>query len=211
MTTNLFFGGSSNIAIELAKKIKNVENISRTKSKIYKKNYLLNSYTQKNIENIIKRINKKFDNIIIFNGNFSSSFLTSYVSSDFEKVLNQNLKIPLLAAHLFLKNKVLNKGASIYFISSIAAETTKTGSAYYSIAKNGLNFAAKILGNEQMKRGFRVNVITLGIVNNEMGKKVINANFIGVKKNIYKDKSYLKKIIKIRNNKKTNLQKIIIK
>ena len=42
-------------------------------------------------------------------------------------------------------------------------------------------------------------------------KKVINANFIGVKKNIYKDKSYLKKIIKIINNKKTNLQKIIIK
>lgn len=85
MTTNLFFGGSSNIAIELAKKIKNVENISRTKSKIYKKNYLLNSYTQKNIENIIKRINKKFDNIIIFNGNFSSSFLTSYVAVTLKK------------------------------------------------------------------------------------------------------------------------------
>ena len=98
------------------------------------------------------------------------------VSSDFEKVLNQNLKIPLLAAHLFLKNKVLSKGASIYFISSIAAETNKTGNAYYSIAKNGLNFAAKILGNEQIKRGVRVNVITLGIVNNAVSYTHLRAH-----------------------------------
>ena len=193
----LFFGGSSDIAVRLAKKIKNVENISRSKSKIYKENYLLKSYTQKNIRNVIKKINKKYDNIIIFNGKFSSSFLTNYIEKDFEKIFSQNFKTPLLIAQQSLENKILNKGASIFFISSIAAETGEPGNAYYSIAKNSLNFAAKILGNEQKKRGLRVNVISLGVVNNQMGKKAINTNLTGVKKNIYKNDSYLKEIIKI--------------
>ena len=75
MTTNLFFGGSSNIAIELAKKIKNVENISRTKSKIYKKNYLLNSYTQKNIEFILSKQIIKILNKFLFKKNITRKFL----------------------------------------------------------------------------------------------------------------------------------------
>ena len=207
----LFFGGSSDIAIKLAKKIKNVENISRSKSKIYKKNYLLKKYTQNNIQNAIKRINKKFDNMLIFNGSFSSSFLTNYIEKDFEKIFNQNFKVPLLIAKQSLEGKILNKGASIYFISSIAAESHESGNAYYSISKNCLNFAAKILGNEQKNRGIRVNVISLGPVNNEMGKKAININLNKIKKHDYKDDSYLKKIIKIIKNKKTNLKKIIIK
>jgi len=207
----LFFGGSSDIAVRLAKKIKNVENISRSKSKIYKENYLLKSYTQKNIRNVIKKINIKYDNILIFNGKFSSSFLTNYIEKDFEKIFSQNFKTPLLIAQQSLENKILNKGASIFFISSIAAETDEPGNAYYSIAKNSLNFAAKILGNEQKKRGLRVNVISLGVVNNQMGKKAINTNLTGVKKNIYKNDSYLKEIIKIIKNKKINLKKIIIR
>tara|TARA_B100000795_G_scaffold266449_1_gene249651 strand:+ start:341 stop:973 length:633 start_codon:yes stop_codon:yes gene_type:complete len=207
----LFFGGSSDVAIKLAKKIKNVESISRSRSKTYKENYLLKDYTQKNIQKVIKKINKKFDNIIIFNGNFSSSFLTSYIEKDFEKIFNQNFKIPLLIAQQSLENKILNKGASIFFISSIAAETTEPGNAYYSIAKNSLNFAAKILGNEQKNRGLRVNVISLGVIDNQMGKEAINANLTGVKKNIYKNNSYLKEIIKIIKNKKINIKKIIVK
>lgn len=207
----LFFGGSSNIAIKLAKKIRNVENVSRSQSKVYKKNYLLKKYTKNNIQNIIKKINKKFDNVLIFNGSFSSSFLTSYIEKDFEKIFNQNFKIPLLIANKSLEGKILNKGASIYFISSIAAENYESGNAYYSISKNCLNFAAKILGNEQKNRGMRVNVISLGAVNNEMGKKAINISLNKIKKNVYKDDSYLKKIIKIIKNKKINLRKIIIK
>ena len=207
----LFFGGSSNIAIKLAKKIKNVESISRSKSKIYKENYLLKNYTQKNIQKVIKKINKKFDNIIIFNGNFSPSFLTNYVEKNFEKIFNQNFKIPLLIAQKSIENKILNKGASIYFISSIAAETAEVGNAYYSIAKNSLNFAANILGNEQKKRDLRINVISLGMVNNEMGKKAINVNLTGIKKKNYMKESYLNEIIRALKNKKINLQKIIIK
>lgn len=207
----LFFGGSSDIAIKLAKKIRNVENVSRSQSKIYKKNYLLKKYTKNNIQNTIKKINKKFDNVLIFNGSFSSSFLTSYIEKDFEKIFNQNFKIPLLIANKSLEGKILNKGASIYFISSIAAENYESGNAYYSISKNCLNFAAKILGNEQKNRGIRVNVISLGAVNNEMGKKAININLNRIKKIVYKDDSYLKKIIKIIKNKKINLRKIIIK
>lgn len=207
----LFFGGSSDIAIKLAKKIKNVENISRSRSKIYKKNYLLTDYKKKNIQIVIKKISKRFDNIIIFNGNFSSSFLTGYIEKDFEKIFNQNFKIPLLVASQSIKNKILNKGGSIFFISSIAAESAEPGNAYYSIAKNSLNFAAKILGNEQKNRGLRVNVISLAIVNNKMGEKAINTNLTGLKKNIYKNNSYLKKIIKIIKDRKINLKKIIIK
>ena len=208
---NLFFGGSSEIALKLADKIKNVENIARSKSKLYSKNHVVKNYNKLEVEKILKRINKKFDNMAIFNGSFSGSFLSNFSEKEFDEIFNINFKIPILIAQLAIENKVINNNGSIFFISSVAGESSKTGNAYYSIAKNSLNFAAKILGNEQRKRGVRVNVITLGIVQNKMGQKALNINVNKKKVIIYKNDKFLNKIFNIFNNKNLNLKKIIIK
>ena len=119
---NLFFGGSSEIAIKIAKKIKNTNNISRSKSKVYLKNYLIKNYNSDNIKKVLKIINNKFDNIVIFNGAFSGSFLTNYEEKEFNRIFTLNFKIPMLIAQLSLKQKIINKNGAIFFISSLLSQ-----------------------------------------------------------------------------------------
>ena len=208
---NLFIGGSSDIAKKVAKKLTYVESISRKKSVIYNKNYVVKSYTNKNLNKIFTKFNIKFDNIVIFNGYFSNSFISNYNEKDFNESFNINFKTPITLATLSINSKILNKNSCIFFISSIAAETNQIGNAFYSISKNCLNFAAKILGNEQKKRGIRVNSISLGIVKNKMGKSVLGIKFKKKGSNYLKNDKFVKKLIKIIKNKKFNLKKIIIK
>jgi short-subunit dehydrogenase len=208
---NLFIGGSSDIAKKVAKKLTYVESISRKKSIIYNKNYVVKSYTNKNLNKIFAKFNIKFDNIVIFNGYFSNSFISNYNEKDFNESFNINFKTPITLATLSINSKILNKNGCIFFISSIAAETNQIGNAFYSISKNCLNFAAKILGNEQKKRGIRVNSISLGIVKNKMGKSVLGIKFKKKGSNYLKNDKFVKKLIKIIKNKKFNLKKIIIK
>lgn len=208
---NLFIGGSSDIAKKVAKKLTYVESISRKKSVIYNKNYVVKSYTKKNLHKIFTKFNIKFDNIVIFNGYFSNSFISNYNEKDFNESFNINFKTPITLATLSINSKILNKNSCIFFISSIAAETNQIGNAFYSISKNCLNFAAKILGNEQKKRGIRVNSISLGLVKNKMGKSVLGIKFKKKGSNYLKNDKFVKQLIKIIKNKKFNLKKIIIK
>lgn len=206
---NLFFGGSSQIAKSLARKLNSVENISRSKCNIYKKNYIVKDYNKRNIDKILKKIENKYDNILIFNGLFSISFLSSFDEKSFNYVFNKNFKIPIIISSSVIKKKLLNYKGSIILFSSVAANSYKPGNAYYSISKNALNYAGKILSQEQKKRGVRINILSLGIVNNKMGvaAKKISKN----KKIIYRNNKYLDKIVNILNDKKINGKNIIIK
>ena len=175
------------------------------------KNYLIKNYNSDNIKKVLKIINNKFDNIVIFNGAFSGSFLTNYEEKEFNRIFTLNFKIPMLIAQLSLKQKIINKNGAIFFISSVAAETDDPGNAYYSIAKNSLNFGAKILGKEQRKRGIRINVISLGTVKNKMGSTALKIIANNRKKIIYKNNKFINKIIKLLKNKNLNRKKIIIR
>ena len=56
---NLFVGGSSEIAIMIAKKLRYTDNIGRKKLNFFKSNYTLKSYTKKNLISVFKKIKKK--------------------------------------------------------------------------------------------------------------------------------------------------------
>lgn len=206
---NLFFGGSSQIAKSLAKKLNSVENIGRSKCNIYKKNYIVKDYNKRNIDKVLQKVENKYDNILIFNGLFSISFLSSFDEKLFNFVFDKNFKIPMIISSSVIKKRLLNHKGSIILFSSIAANSYDSGNAYYSISKNALNFAGKILSREQKKRGVRINVLSLGIVDNKMGKaaKKISKNKII----IYRNNKYLNKIINILKNKKINGKNIVIK
>ena len=74
---NLFIGGSSQIAIEIAKSFNNSFCLSRKKSSVYKKSVVIKKYNKKEITNGLKKFNKKkFDNIVIFIGVFESCLLS---------------------------------------------------------------------------------------------------------------------------------------
>ncbi len=86
----------------------------------------------------------------------------------------------------------------------------EVGNAYYSLAKSILNKSIKTLNKEQKNR-HRFNILSLGMVNNEMAKKTIN-NFPGKFKNIdsfIDTKKMVKNFKKIIFNK--NLNNSVIK
>ena len=210
---NLFVGGSSEIAIELSKELINSYNLGREKVDFYKKNFVVKNYSEKEIEKIFKKIKKyKFDNILIFNGILNTSFLSTFNNINFDKIININLKIPLMISSFCIHEKIINKNGSINFISSLSAEKPEIGNAIYSISKNALNFASKILSLEQKKRFLRFNTISLGLLNNKMGNDLIKQIPL-VKNNkvkiLNKDKVSMK-IKKILLNKKLNGKNIII-
>ena len=208
--STLFIGGSSEIALETAKKLKSVDNLSRCKNSVYKRNFITKNYSLDNLLIVFKKIKLKYKNIIIFNGKYSNSFLSNFNKKDFNNALNINLIIPLQIAKIIIDKKILEKNGAIYFISSVATSKNPVGNAYYSIAKSSLEFAVKILGNEQKKRGVRINIMSIGAVKNRMGfsvKKYLNKSsqnkirFIAINKVVNKIHKYL-------NNKTVNLKKI---
>ena len=206
---NLFIGGASEIALELSKYLKDTDSVtSKTIKNSYRKNFKIKNYNIKNINNLQKKIIEKYDNVVIFNGFYSSSFLSMFQRKIFLKDFEINFLIPIEFSNFVLQRNILKKGGAIYFISSLAASEDLIGNAVYSISKNAINISAKILSNEQKRRKIRVNVISLGLIKNSMGlkvkkltntdKKYISLNVVAKKiKNILKNKKINKKNIKI--------------
>lgn len=209
---NLYFGGSSDIALKLAKKFKNTDAVSTKKVKIrYRRVFLIKNYNFSNIKKLEKVIKEKYDNVIIFNGSYSSSFLSIFDRKNFIKDFEINYLVPMEIANFIINKNILKKNGAIFFISSIAGSEDQVGNANYSISKNALIFSSKILSNEQKKRNIRINSISFGLIRNKMGikvKKITNTNkkFISINKitekikTILKDKKINKKNIRFYND-----------
>ncbi|MDA8844875.1 SDR family oxidoreductase [Candidatus Pelagibacter bacterium] len=196
--SNLFFGGSSDIALKIAKNLKNTDAVSSKKvDNSYRKVFEVKNYNYSNLNKLEGEFTEKYNNIVIFNGLYSSSFLSLFNRKNFIRDFEINFLIPIEISNFIIKKKILKKNGAIYFISSIAASENLIGNASYSISKNALNFSAKILSNEQNKRNIRVNTISLGLIKNQIGIKVrkmtnTNKKFVSIKDLIKKIKIILK-------------------
>jgi len=211
----LFIGGSSQIAIALARKIKDINcfNLSRRKNKFYKKNLILNNYNTSEIKRKISKINEKFDTIFLFNGIYKQSTLSFFDEKAFKEITNINLIIPIRITSLIISSGILNKNASINFITSWAGIKPEIGNAYYAISKNSLIFASKIFSKELEKRKIRFNSISLGLIKSRMSsillsklprtRKKFKSNFISLNR-------VLKIIIRTINNTNYNGRNFII-
>ena len=84
---NLFIGGASEIALELSKNLKNTDAVtSKTIKNSYRKNFKIRNYNLKNIKKLQKKIIEKYDNVVIFNGFYSSSFLSMFNRKNFKRL-----------------------------------------------------------------------------------------------------------------------------
>jgi len=185
----LFVGGGSEIALKILNKLKkkNIYNLSRKKNKLYKENYIIDNYSNSNLDKKFKSINQIFDIVFIFNGYFEFSTLSFLNEKKFLNLLNVNLLIPLRIVNKLISNKLLNINSKVFFFSSKAANYAEIGNAYYSISKNSLNFAAKILNEENKKKKIKFIIISAGVIKSKMGKKVkqlINLDKKKSKKNL---------------------------
>ena len=83
---------------------------------------------------------------------------------DIDQVMNINFKAPVMLQTEILKQKKLNKGASIVFITSIAAESPSIGNSIYSASKGALLSYSLCLKEELAPRFVRVNCISPAMV-----------------------------------------------
>lgn len=85
-------------------------------------------------------------------------------SHDVDEVLDINFKAVVLLQTALLANKKINKGASIVFIASHAANSPSIGNAIYSASKGAIISYAKCLALELARHLIRVNCICPAMV-----------------------------------------------
>ena len=87
---------------------------------------------------------------------------------DIDKVFSINFKAPVLLQGALLKQKKMNKEASIIFIASNTTGAASIGNATYSASKGALIAYANCLKVEVAPRNIRVNCISPGMVETDL-------------------------------------------
>lgn len=175
----LISGASSEIAVKVVNQLKGYDlfGISRSENKNlekYKKFLQLVDYTDIELKSALSKIEKNsINSLIIFNGFHKTSMLSNFNSNLFDKILDINLKKPLMIANQVLKNKIYKEKFSIVFIGSVSSMVNDIGNAYYSLAKSALINSTKILAKELKNKDIRVNCINIGMVETDMSEKLL--------------------------------------
>lgn len=84
--------------------------------------------------------------------------------NDISQVMDVNFKAPVLLQAEILRQKKINKGASIVFIASIASWSPSMGNSMYSASKGAIISYANCLSLELAPRKIRVNCISPAMV-----------------------------------------------
>ena len=90
---------------------------------------------------------------------------------DIDFVMDVNFKAPVLLQKELLRQKKINKNASIVFIASIASWSPSVGNSVYSASKGAIKSYAKCLSLELAPRLIRVNSISPAMVWTDLIKK----------------------------------------
>jgi NAD(P)-dependent dehydrogenase (short-subunit alcohol dehydrogenase family) len=126
------------------------------------------------IDNFVQEnISGKLDGVINAAGIASVIPLKSISLEDIYKIFQINLIAPIVLIRSLLKNKLLNKNASLVFISSINGTTVGSKAhTIYAASKGGINGFVMSLANEVSKQGIRVNGIAPGMLKTNLMEHV---------------------------------------
>ncbi|MEM4988521.1 SDR family oxidoreductase [Collimonas sp. H4R21] len=89
-----------------------------------------------------------------------------------DRVFSANFNAPVLLTQRLLYKKNIRDGASILFMTSIAAHTGTVGVGPYSASKAALIGLMRCLALEVAKRGIRVNSLSPGLVDTPLVNKI---------------------------------------
>jgi len=108
-------------------------------------------------------------NYLVNNAGITKDKLALRMSvSDFEDVIDANLKSAFIGCREALKLMSKKKFGSVVNISSIVGEMGNAGQVNYSASKGGLNAMTKSFAKEGAARNIRFNAITPGFIQTEM-------------------------------------------
>lgn len=106
----------------------------------------------------------KLDGVVHCAGVGTRVLCKNIVESDIDQTINTNFKAPVMLQTEILKQKRINKGASIVFVASISFDSPTVGNALYSASKGALISYANCLQLELAPRMIRVNCISPAMV-----------------------------------------------
>lgn len=110
------------------------------------------------INNLVRQL-PNLDGFVQCAGVGSRVFCKALGQDEIDHVLKPNLEAPILLQTAILSSKMINKGASIVYIASKAADLPSVGNAIYSASKGAIISYAKCLAMELAPRQIRVNCI----------------------------------------------------
>ena len=89
-------------------------------------------------------------------------------SNNINQVMDVNFKAPVMLQAELLRQKKINKGASIVFVASIASWSPSFGNSVYSASKGAIISYANCLALELAPRKIRVNCISPAMIWTEL-------------------------------------------
>jgi len=166
-------GIGRSIAVECSKMGANLVITGRNESKTHETFCLLQGegHSQviadltrtEDVNKIISDINS-IDGIVLNAGALKTVPVKHITSEAIQEIFDVNIISSIRLIQGLLKQKRINKGSSIVFISSISTTNVKIGNSLYSASKGAVNSFAKALALELAKQTTRVNVIQPGFI-----------------------------------------------
>ena len=106
---------------------------------------------------------------IVFCAGISEYVPVKFISTEkIERIFRTNYFGHISVIRMLLKKRLLNKGASLVFISSLSSVVGVPSTLMYASSKAAINSAVKVLASELASQQMRVNAICPGIVKTEM-------------------------------------------
>ncbi|HPG91805.1 MAG TPA: SDR family oxidoreductase [Clostridia bacterium] len=167
-TTELFTQKGYNVAFTYFQSAKLAEQISvKTGAILFKCDITNFDQVKDTVAKTIK-IFKHIDLLVICSGVAKQNMITDVTTSEFDFLVNANLKGAFFASKAVIPHMVSAKNGSIVFVSSILGQDGCSCESVYSLTKGGVNAFSKSLAKELGSSGIRVNTVCPGLIDTKM-------------------------------------------
>lgn len=145
---------------------RNVQKLNETFSKMLGENNTIYVADLSSLEQLVTMVDNlpKLDGIVHCAGIGQRVLCKQLAEHDFDQIMNINFKVPVMLQTEILKQKKINKSASVVFIASIAYDSPTIGNAMYSASKGALISYSNCLALELAPRQIRVNCVLPAMV-----------------------------------------------
>jgi hypothetical protein len=169
----ILFGATGQIGSVINKRLsENFEIIQISSKKI-----ITSANAEAEILDQVKNKNS-IDGVIWTQGINQNDSILDFKLSQFEAMIDANLKYILYTTKAILDLELLKNPSSLVIISSIWQEFAKKNKLSYSISKAALSALVKSLALDLSERNIRVNSILPGVVDNEMTRQNLSQDEI---------------------------------
>jgi NAD(P)-dependent dehydrogenase (short-subunit alcohol dehydrogenase family) len=169
----ILFGATGQIGSVINKRLsENFEIIQISSKKI-----ITSANAEAEILDQVKNKNS-IDGVIWSQGINQNDSILDFKLSQFEAIMDANLKFILNTIKAILDLELLKNPSSLVIISSIWQEFAKKNKLSYSISKAALSALVKSLALDLSERNIRVNSILPGVVDNEMTRQNLSQDEI---------------------------------